>query len=314
MGRFKEAESPAPPKPAVRKREPRPVMPPKPVKPKGETLRVSTYDQVSSMLSAALLTIGFITTLMFLIWYLSQIRPRSAVVPVKMIDGLGGGGSGNNQPGAEQNLEEPSPEELPDVQEMPVDKLIDTVAAVVATQEVDLESLENSVAGLGHGQGTGQGDGRGLGPGGPGTATMLPEWQVKFIGTSLEQYAAQLDYFRIELAAIGGGRTEVDYASFLSAPKPKTRSGAGAAEKRRYLLWRKGPLADADKQLLTRAGIDPSGRVISQFIPPDVEQVMAQLEADYSKGKKLDQIRKTVFGVQGSPGAYKFYVISQDLR
>jgi hypothetical protein len=279
-----------------------------------EKLDVSAQDRASSMLVAMLVILGLIVFLMFAIWLSSRLSYNPPPVPVTMVDDLGGGGSGNGTPGAEQQLEEVSPEEVKDLQEVNVEQTLQAVTDAVSTQAVNLDAIEGGASGSGNGEGDGTGDGRGKGPGGPGTATQLPDWEVRFNATTIELYAAQLDFFGIELGAIGGGIKTVDYASGLSQPKPKTRSAPGDAEKRRYLVWRKGPLAAADKSLLAKAGIETTGRIILQFLPDPLEREMATMEAVYAKNKKLNEIRRTAFGVKSNGNQYSFFVAEQDYR
>jgi hypothetical protein len=278
-----------------------------------EKLDVSAQERASSLVLALLFILGFIVLIMFAVWLSTRIKYNVAV-PVTIVEDLGGGGSGNGTPGAEQQLEEVSPEEVKDLQEVSVEQTLQAVTDAVSTQAVNLDAFEGGASGFGTGEGTGTGDGRGPGPGGKGTATQLPDWEVRFNATTIELYAAQLDFFGVELGAIGGGKKTVDYASKLAQPNPVTRTAAGDAEKRRYLVWRKGPLAAADKSLLQKAKIDTNGRIILQFLPEPVETQMRTLEAQYAKGKKLNEIRRTVFGVKGTPGQYEFYVLEQDYR
>lgn len=278
-----------------------------------EKLDVSAQERASSLVLALLFILGFIVLIMFAIWLSTRIKYNIAV-PVTIVEDLGGGGSGNGTPGAEQQLEEVSPEEVKDLQEVSVEQTLQAVTDAVSTQAVNLDAFEGGASGFGTGEGTGTGDGRGPGPGGKGTATQLPDWEVRFNATTIELYAAQLDFFGIELGAIGGGKKTVDYASKLAQPNPVTRTAPGDAEKRRYLVWRKGPLAAADKSLLQKAKIDTNGRIVLQFLPEPVETQMRTLEAQHAKGKKLNEIRRTVFGVKGTPGQYEFYVLEQDYR
>jgi hypothetical protein len=275
-----------------------------------EALDVSAYDRVSGMVVTALIMLGLLVLLMFFIW-LSTRKYTRPPVAVTLVEDLGGGGSGSTSPGAEQQLEEVTPEEVQDLQEVSVEQTIAAISEVVPSENLD--ALEGS-AGLGSGEGEGMGDGRGVGPGGIGPATQLPDWEVRFNASTLELYAQQLDFFGIELGAIGGGKKTVDYASNLSAPQPTVRTAPGDQEKRRYLIWRKGPLAQADRDLLNKAGIDLSGRIALQFVPGPTEQKMAELEAEHAKGKRLNEIRRTVFGVRGTPGNYQFFVAEQEYR
>jgi hypothetical protein len=278
-----------------------------------EKFDVSAQDRASSMVVALLFILGFIVLIMFAIWLSTRIKYK-VVVPVTMVEELGGGGGGNGTPGGEQQLEEVSPEEVKDLQEVSVEQTLQQITDAVSTQAVNLDAIEGGATGLGTGEGTGTGDGRGPGPGGKGTATQLPDWEVRFNATTIDLYAAQLDFFGIELGAIGGGKKTVDYASKLAQPNPVTRSAPGDAEKRRYLVWRKGPLAAADKSLLQKAKVDTTGRIILQFLPEPVELQMRTLEAEHAKGKKLNEIRRTVFGVKGNGAQYEFFVAEQDYR
>jgi hypothetical protein len=221
-------------------------------------------------------------------------------------------------------LEDVSSDEVPSLQEQTAEQGLEAVAAAVSIQVANIENFDElaeggggigggSGGGIGMGVGTGIGDGRGPGRGGkPGG--QLPEWEVRFNASTIEVYSQQLDFFNVELAAIGGGKNTIDYASKFTQPKPDVRTGTSDKEKRRYLTWRKGPLAAADKQLLAKAGIETTGRIVLQFLPFDVEQQMAQIEAQFAKGMKMSQIRRTAFAVRGSEGKFEFYVVEQDLR
>jgi hypothetical protein len=148
-----------------------------------------------------------------------------------------------------------------------------------------------------------------------GEAATVPRWerwQVRFSAADLEAYARQLDYFGIELAAMGGGRANVDYASQLSRPRPLRRAGRSQDEQRLYMTWRSGELIEADRQLLAKAGIATADRVILQFYPPQAEAMLASLERQEAGEKDLRSIRRTVFGVRPKGRQFEFFVISQD--
>lgn len=292
-----------------------------------KSLDVTRHDQASSILVALLVTLGIVVFLMFFAWLSSRIRYETPTLPVEVVEGLGDGGGGGGTgtaPGPEQMLEDVSSDEVPALQEQNAEQGLEAVAAAVSIQVSNIENFDElaeggggigggSGGGIGMGVGTGIGDGRGPGRGGkPGG--QLPEWEVRFNASTIEIYSQQLDFFNVELAAIGGGKNVIDYASKFTQPQPAVRSGSSTQEKRRYLTWRKGPLAAADKQLLAKAGIDTSARIVLQFLPFEVEQQMAQLELEYARGKKMSQIRRTVFAVRGSEGKFEFYVVEQEDR
>jgi hypothetical protein len=288
-----------------------PAQSPQPPDSRSLGLSVSRYDQVSGMLVAVLIILGFITLMMFLIWLSTRVFWVEPPVPVTLLD-VGGGGSGQVA-GGERDFEEPNPEEINEVLDQPIEQTLESIVSVVSTQEPQLDAVEGSTS-LGTGQGEGTGDGRGKGPGGPGTEDGIPayeRWELRMSAANLDEYARQLQFFGVELGVAGGGNPNVEYIFNLTAPKPDTRRGDPKAEKRLRFLHRSGELRKADRDLAARAGVATDGRVVFQFYSPQMYQALLQLEYN-SKGKRtISQVRKTVFGVRGSAGRYEFFVIEQ---
>ena len=72
-----------------------------------------------------------------------------------------------------------------------------------------------------------------------------------------------------------------------------------------------------DRQLLQKAGIQLPNRQMLKFIPKDLENLLAQIELDYSKSKghpSVTEIAKTVFESKSDGSGYKFEVVSQRYR
>jgi hypothetical protein len=142
-------------------------------------------------------------------------------------------------------------------------------------------------------------------------------WEIRFPpGNSIESYTRQLDFFKIELGAIGG-EDHVTYLTNLSNPKPKTRPGFASDEQRLYLVWQRGEMREADEQLATRAGVRTAGKVLAHFVPSEVEAELARLEEAYAKQLGIQKIQRTVFGIRvAGQDSFRFYVIEQkaDLR
>src|SRR5690606_26352227 len=78
------------------------------------------------------------------------------------------------------------------------------------------------------GRGTGDGRNAGQGAGGDISVPREERWRLRFAG-SLNEYAKQLDYFGIELSAIGGGAI-IDFASCFSGSSPNVRTGTPEME------------------------------------------------------------------------------------
>ena len=137
-------------------------------------------------------------------------------------------------------------------------------------------------------------------------------WEIQFPpGNTIDSYARQLDFFKIELGVIGAGN-EVAYLANLSAPAPAVRSEPPGGDKRLYLIWQRGAMREAAQELATRAKIDPRGKVLAHFCPSELETQLAQLEDEYARQKGIRKIRMTIFGIKANDsGGYSCYVIDQ---
>lgn len=267
----------------------------------------SAYERAASMVLALLLLIGLIVLILLITWLTMQIFVKQTAVPVELEEiGAGEGPSGG---GSGQELEPPPPEEVPF--EPPVDDplmLIDEIIADRAPELTDPLFAQKKPTGFGRGEGTGIGDGKGPGRGG-----RPRNWEVLFpAGNTLQTYAKQLDFFKIELGVLMPDN-KVIYAYNFSKPKPDARTGTVDAEKRYYLTWRRGrdKLAAADRELLARAGVPTEGRIILKFLPPPLEAQLLALEKARAKERAQTKVRKTVFQLRSEPNGYAFYVAEQ---
>jgi hypothetical protein len=189
---------------------------------------------------------------------------------------------------------------------------VSTVAAALVTS--DTQAVATT-------QGTGAGDSRPPGPMGEG-ADIIPRferWQLNFTARDLRTYSTQLDFYKIELGAIGGSIQGVDVAKNLAGGRPnKYRIVDTTAEKRLYFMWSTpSPLMQFDQQLLQQASIPLPNRKMLKFIPKDLENQLAQIELEYSTSKgypSVTQIAKTIFESKSDGGGYKFEVTSQRYR
>jgi hypothetical protein len=173
--------------------------------------------------------------------------------------------------------------------------------------------------GVGTGKGKGIGDSRRPGPLGEGRDDIVPpweRWEVRFVTTGLQLYAKQLDFFKIELGAMGGGSSVVDYASNFTQAKPKRWEGKPEAEQRLYMTWRdeRSPIAMMDQQLLQRAGINTRRRVLLQFYPDVIKQLLLKLEGAKVGNQDPRTVLKTVFGVREVATGFEFYVLEVRYR
>jgi len=289
----------------------------------------SRYDRVTSFLMAvilgAFLVFGWLSIIAATT---SAYRTRSSP-PVTVIEVSGGGGGTPegkvagieeiNVPGGEvadkaSNNEEQATEfEAPLVEARPSAMLDSVVDAGETLAEVDVSTVTPSGGKLASGQrrskvGDG-GPGFGFGPG-DGGVRREDRWSILYKpGSTADEYARQLDAFKVELAIIEDGH--LVYVSNFSDPKPTRRTGSGSDDRRLYFVWRGQGRKESDLALLAKAGLDVGEGVIFQFYPDAVEQALSRLEVKY-KGRQPAEIRSTRFGVVNNGSDYDFEVLSQE--
>ncbi len=267
-----------------------------------DLLKVSAYDRVSSVIVALLVMVGSLVAMLGIVWWTSQMLTRPTAQEVFLVEEAEGEES-NEQDARE--VQEPGLEDLalvePDVKET-LAAVTDAVSSVAAS----LDAIETAVSTRGQG-----GEGRKAGSG------VIPRWQrweIRYLSTTLEAYAKQLDFFGIELAAMGGGKPSVDYAHFQKGRIGRRPSPEGQEDKRLYFVWQGGRFQQQDRALLTQAGINPQGRITCQFFSPELENSLALLEQKQLGGRPLKQVRRTVFAVRPAGQGFEFYVLEIQAR
>jgi hypothetical protein len=300
-------------------------------------MKVTTYDQVSSLL-IALLTIVGIAVFVLGVTYLSQNIKFETRVPVPVVpdegEGGGGGVGAEGGDGRGPELEDPGVSELSAVMEPNISTSLESVTQVVtnfaATEVIeaaDIQGFDGEIGdnrkagpgwGPGDGGGYGGGSGGGIGSGrGKGRGSATPRWErwsVRFTSGSVDIYAKQLDFFGIELAAIGGGSKDVEYASQLSKRPIARRTGPSKDEKRLFMTWTKGALKAFDLQLLKAAGVPMDGKEVIQLYPQKTEDLMAGLESAKLNGKPIKSVKRTVFAVRAAGNGFEMYVADQQFQ
>lgn len=274
-------------------------------------LRVTAYDRVAAWLIALLVLVGLTATVLFIIWLTTVLVLRRVSKPIEMIQYPG---RGDHAEGYERDPEPPGLEEVDIEMEQPtLEASMEAVTDLASTVAASLETFETDA--LLTAKGSGRGDSRPPGPEGEGDDVVPPweRWEIRYSTASIEEYARQLDFFRIELGAAGGSKL-IDYAYNLSNNPPARRQGSGKDEKRVYLTWRSGTLRQFDEQLLARAGIPTNGRIVMQFIPEEVYNELHRLEFENARDRPPTEWLRTIFGVRAVGRGFELYVIDQTFR
>ena len=289
-------------------------------------IKTTRYDVAVSALSTSAMFAVLALIVMIVIW-LSNLLPSPQKKQVIMLP-PGDGGYEDGVLNATPNVESPEdPSDDPSLanEESDVTELEEVVEQVVEIAEnASAVVAPNEFTGSkntgtpGSADGTG---GRPLGSGGPGRGGAKREqrWVVEFADKGdLKSYAAQLDFFGIELGAIFRDDGRLIYLSNMSADKPPSREikeGAAGAEQRLFMNWAEGSedRRQADVELFQKAGIDASDAGILHFYTSETETSMATIELEFG-GHTVDEIRKTYFRVRRAGNGYEFFVQKQLLK
>ena len=289
-------------------------------------IKLTKYDITVSALSTSALCAVLTLIVMIMIW-LSNMLPSPQKKQVVMLP-PGDGGWEDGDPNATPDVESPEDASLDpslaneetDVTELEevVEQIVEVsenAAAVVAPNE--FTGAKNTGT-PGSADGTG---GRPLGTGGGGRGGTKREqrWIVEFADKGdLASYAAQLDFFGIELGAMFPAEGRLVYMSNMSAAKPMTREikeAAADGELRLFMNWAEGSEERrvADVELFQKAGIDASAAAVLHFYTTETETLMATIEQEFG-GRTAEEIRKTYFRVRRAGSGYEFFVQKQLLK
>src|SRR6056297_1956994 len=284
----------------------------------GLDLKTSRFDVVRSLLMAFMLFIGVFVLMLFIVWLTRQLEFKAAEFPPIVENAAG---RGENAEGFERDFEPPGAEEVEELTEPTLEDTLEAVTDAVSSVAASLDTMNtNAPAST---AGTGMGDSRPPGPMGEGEDIIprFERWRLNFSAKNVGAYAKQLDYYKIELAAVGGGVQGVDIASNLSGGVRQRRVSSEDPEaKRLYFSWTDPNVnfAKWDQQLLQKGGVSTAGkRMLIQFIPQELENELAHIELAYAatQGRQsVTEIAKTVFESTGSGGSYKFEVVEQRYR
>ncbi|MEI7700286.1 MAG: hypothetical protein WCK86_10845 [Planctomycetia bacterium] len=287
-------------------------------------IKLTKYDVAVSVLQTSAFIALLTFAVMLAIW-LSNMLPAPVSRKVELMP-AGDGGWEDGTPDATPNVESPE-DAVPDPslanEETDVTQIEEVIEQVIevaenaAVIEAPNEARQQQNTGIpGSADGTG---GRPLGSGGPGRGGAKREqgWIVEFADKGdLDSYAAQLDFFGIELGLLLKEDSRLIYLSNMSRPSPTQREvRTGEGEKRLFLNWQDGSQdrVKADMELFKKAGLDASNGVILHFYPAATEQILAQLEVSYGN-QQPSAVRKTYFQVRRAGSGFEFVVTRQVLK
>ena len=280
------------------------------------SMRTNKVDQTSSFLLSLVLLIGLGVLLLGLLFFMRSMSgsAKGLTLQQERVEGRG-----LNAEGLERDFDPPGAEEVEQLNEPALEQSLQMVTDAISTISATLESIESSMAA--YNAGTGKGDSRQAGAEGEGDKIVprSERWELKFTARDRRNYALQLEFFKMDIGAVGGGVATVDYVtSVASAPSKKSGTSKEFKGRLYFMSTTQNVLEQYERQILQSAGIPNTSRQILKFISKATEEKLAQAEATYytekrSKELRIADIAKTVFECRQMKkgGGYEFIVIDQ---
>lgn len=271
-------------------------------------LKVTRYERVASFMITIVLGLVITVLASFVIWMTTWKPTPETVAIMESWDPKAGFEDGNEE------------DDFPDL-DTPTEEIEteETFEAVMQNadqaSEQAYELYEERLNSIGSPQ-RGTGSGRPLGvPGGTGTGLPRDQrWFMRFAGEdALEEYARQLDFFKIDMGVLFIGSDTITVFSNLSSPSPRKKTITATTMPKGSLpfTWQGGGRKEADIKLLQKAGIANAGSgIIFHFYPKETQQLLFKTEQSY-RNKKTEEIRRTYFRVQRAGSGYEFKVTRQ---
>jgi hypothetical protein len=290
-------------------------------------LRQTKYDITVSALATAAMFAGMTLIAMICMWF-PDFVPTDRTTPVSSLhsidDGLPNGDTNNSlnveSPG-DISLDPSLANEESDVTQLEevVEQVVEVSVAAATIVAPDESSGSMTSAPRRSAKGSGNSPISSRKNSDPRGSERERRWIVEFADKGdLKNYAAQLDFFSIELGAMFPAEGRLVYLSNLGSESPDTREireDSGHIEQRMFTQWTTGSSERrmVDVELFQRVGIDASNAVIMHFYTSETENLMARIEQEFG-GHTPDEIRRTYFRVRKTGNGYEFYVHKQLLK
>lgn len=275
--------------------------------------RVSAYDQTSALLVAGVMVIGFLVFVLFMIW-LTLFAGRSALKPPPPILELAG--NDNRPEGVADDWQPPGVEEFPEVEEPQLADALEAVTDSISVVRAQLEKVDGNAAEMG--TGSGLGDKRARGPG-SGNSNIIPEWErwkIEYTAGTSAEYMSILEHFGIYLGSVSQISNQILFFRDLNNSRPSMVAGNRESPDAQNIYFRntKSRLKRWDQNKVLAGGGDTNNKIVVQFYPPDVRQMLLVLEQEvyHAAGKDLTEVRRTLFRCRPVGSGYEYYV--EDLQ
>ena len=275
--------------------------------------QVSSYDSMNAFLISAIMLVGFMVTLLFIIW-LTMVLDFSGRSPAMLV--AYEEPFGNEKPeGFEDDIYEPGVEEFPEVETPQLKDALEAVTDAVSSVKANLEARDGDAAEMGRGKGFGSRDG---GPG-TGNSDVIPEhkrWKIDYESNNISEYAKQLSFFEIDIGVIQENTNGIVRLRDVGGAPQAISTDRNAEKKSLYFTHEKRRMRRWDETLVKNNRVDLNGSFTVQFYPMKTRVLLRQVEQAYltEVGRTLRDVRRTYFKVVPSAGGFEFKLTDMNFR
>ena len=274
---------------------------------------VSGYDTLNAFLISAIILVGFMVTLLFVIW-LTMVIDFGRRAPAQLI--AYEEPFGNEKPeGFEDDIFEPGVEEFPEVETPQLKDALEAVTDAVSSVRANLEARDGDAAEMGKGRGFGSRDG---GPG-TGDGNVIPEskrWKIDYEAANINEYAQQLSFFGIDLGVIEQATNGILRIRDVGR-NPQVITSERKKEKRSlYFVPEKARMRRWDQMLAKRNNVTLNDRFLVHFYPMKTRVMLRNIEQAYltQVGRELSDVRRTFFKIVPDGNGFKFELTDMNFR
>lgn len=278
-------------------------------------MRTSRFDRVSGLFLTLVLFLGVIVSALFLLWTLNRWANQEEIHHSRPTRTSFVQGDGQT---VASDFVTPSPSEFQALREPSLNATLVAVTDAANEAVAQLDAL----TGVDHSSNRRSGPSQhGSFLQEAGSVDIIPRfnrWQLNFTATGVQPYAAQLDYFGIELGVVGGSIQGLDVVSDLSTVVRTRRIVDTGQEQRLYFMWTsESPLKSFESTLIRSAGVELKDRQMIQIIPEELEQALASIEMRYAEKTghtSVSEIAQTTFRCVSIDQGFEFRVVDQRYR
>jgi len=274
----------------------------------------SAYDRLSAWLTALIVLVGFLVSVLFIIWFTSVFKFERNVAPPFVPATMGD--DGNDKPeGFEDDELDPGVEDFAEVETPQLAEALEAVSNAVSTIRANSEHVSGDAAVMGKGGGYGSREG---GPSGSGDG--IPDykrWKIVYEVDNKDVYKAQLDFFAIRIGVVNPVSDAIYQLGNLSKGTQVTETNRTKEAESLYFTHSKRRMKKWDQEIARKANVNINGALMVQFYSEQARFAIAKAEDDYLKkiGRELKEVRRTNIKVVSSGGnEFKFEIQGCEFR